>query len=204
MKQLLLSLLTILTFCLPATGQQKANPTADSKSRRAQNYEAAIETIATSTDRDAVIVAGKTLRRGGLSGIAALAKHLDDHRHVKSHHLARAVSGDVELGDQCFWLIQDQLEIHTSKLDASFSPLTRRNTKAWLAARRQMSLLELQRDACIGSFHTILQYERDNRRFNSAPWLKKYAIRLTELDTLLYPVDNSGNAQHSDPATDNN
>ena len=159
-----IALLAIL-LCLPfaqkcAVAQDSRGSTGLSKTQTNQppigrDFDIAIETIATSTNRDAVNAAGKALRNGGLPAIHALVRHLKDRRQPPSNFLARAVSGRVDMGDHCFWLIQDMLESHKSKMDASFSPLDKKNVAKWLSDRKGKSLAELRREACIGAFARI-------------------------------------------------
>lgn len=147
-----------------------------------RDFDAAIETIATSSNRDTVNAAGKKLREGGLPAIGALAHHLADRRRPPSNYLTRAVSGRADLGDHCFWLIQDILESHTSKLDASYSPLDKQNVAKWLADREGKSLAELRRDACIGAFAKILAMGEEHPQIDIRPTVMSYAKRLVELD----------------------
>ena len=145
-------------------------------------FDEAIETIATSTDQAAVTAAAAQLRQGGLPAIRSLVRHLDDQRRVPSNYLNRAVIGKVVLGDHVFWLIQDNLETHSSKPDRDYSPLRRENVAAWLVAREGMSLAELRREACIGAFGNILNTGKAHPTFDTGPVLTSYAKRLVELD----------------------
>ncbi len=142
--------------------------------------EEAIETIATSSDQDAVKAAGAKLRAGGLPAIRALVTHLSDSRQPVSNNLTRAVSGKSDMSDQSFWLIQDILESHTSKTDASYSPLEKDNVEKWLADRKGMSLSQLRREACIGAFAKILAMGEKHPNFDVRPAIMAYAKRLVE------------------------
>jgi len=149
-------------------------------------FEAAIETIATSTDRDAVTAAGAKLCSGGLPAIHALVQHLTDSRHPPSHYLTGAVRGKVDMGDHSFWLIQDILESHTSKMDASYSPLEKHSVAKWLADREGMSLAQLRREACIGAFAKILAMGEKYPDFDVRPAIMSYAERLVKLDNAIH------------------
>lgn len=148
--------------------------------------EEAIETIATSTDRDAVNAAAAKLRAGGLPAIRVLTKHLSDSRQPPSNYLTRAVSGEVDVGDHSFWLIQDMLESHTSKMDAYYSPLEKDNVEKWLDDREGMSLAQLRREACIGAFARIFAMGEKDPDFDVRPAIINYAKRLVELDKAIH------------------
>ncbi len=148
--------------------------------------EEAIETIATSSDRDVVNAAVVKLRAGGLPAIRVLVQHLSDSRQPPSNYLTRAVSGKSNMGDQSFWLIQDILESHTSKTDTSYSPLEKDNVEKWLADRKGMSLSQLRREACIGAFARILAMGEKYPNFDVRPAIMDYAKRLVELDKAIH------------------
>jgi hypothetical protein len=156
------------------------------KTPAVSDYDKAIETIATSTDRDAVNGAAAKLRRGGLPAIHALVQHLTDSRHPPSNYLTRAVEGPVDMGDHSFWLIQDILETHTSKMDVSYSPLEKNSVAKWLADRDGMSLAHLRREACIGAFAKILAIGKKHPDFDVRPVIMAYAERLVELDHVVH------------------
>lgn len=160
-----------------ATGKARAN-----KTPATSVFEEAIETIATSTDRLAVNAADAKLRGGGLPAIHALVRHLTDSRRPPSNYLTRAVSGEIDMGDHSFWLIQDILESHTSKMDASYSPLQKDGVAKWLADRKGMSLAGLRREACIGAFANILANGKKHPNFDVKTVVMSYAERLVELD----------------------
>ena len=164
-----------------ATAKTQAN-----KTPAVSEYHEAIETIATSTDRDAVSAAGAKMRIGGLPAIHALVEHLTDSRRAPSTYLTRAVSGEVDMGDHSFWLIQDILESHTSKMDASYSPLEKNSVAKWLVDRKGMSLANLRREACIGAFAKILAIEKKYPDFDVRPVIMSYAKRLVELDSVIH------------------
>ncbi len=90
------------------------------------------------------------------------------------------------MGDQSFWLIQDILETHTSKTDASYSPLEKDSVEKWLADRKGMSLLQLRREACIGAFAKILAMGEKYPNFDVRPAIMAYAKRLVELDKAIH------------------
>lgn len=146
------------------------------------DFDEAVEVIATSPDRDAVNAAGAKLRSGRLAAIRALVSHLTDPRRPPSDYLTRAVSGEVDMGDHSFWLIQDILESHTSKMDAQYSPLRKDSIAKWLADREGMSLVQLRREACIGAFANILAMGKQYPDFDVRPVIVSYAARLVELD----------------------
>jgi hypothetical protein len=162
-----------------AKSQEKKTPAVS-------EFNEAIETIATSTDRDAVNAAGAKLRSGGLPAIRALVQHLTDSRRPPTHYLTRAVSGQVDMGVHSFWLIQDILESHTSKQDASYSPLEKDSVAKWLADREGMSLANLRREACIGAFAKILAMGKEYPDFDVRPVIMRYAERLVELDNAIH------------------
>jgi len=146
------------------------------------DFDEAIEVIATSADRDAVNAAGAKLRSGRMAAIRALVPHLTDPRRPSSDYLTRAVSGDVDMGDHSFWLIQDILESHTLKMDALYSPLQKDSVAKWLADREGMSLAQLRREACIGAFEKILAMGKRHADFDVRPVVVSYAAKLVELD----------------------
>jgi hypothetical protein len=156
------------------------------KTPAVSEYHEAIETIAISTDRDAVSAAGAKLRSGGLPAIHALVQHLTDSRRPPSTYLTRAVSGEVDMGDHSFWLIQDILESHTSKMDASYSPLEKGSVAKWLADREGMSLAHLRREACIGAFAKVLSMRKKHPNVDVRPVIMSYAERLVELDNAIH------------------
>ncbi len=163
------------------------------------DFDEAIEIVATSADRDAVNAAGTKLRSGRLSAIRALVPHLTDPRRPPSDYLTRAVSGDVDMGDHSFWLIQDILESHTSKMDAIYSPLQKDSVAKWLADREGMSLAQLRREACIGAFERILAMGKRHPNFDVRPVVVSYAAKLVELDNAVrnerQPASPPGNAR---------
>ena len=170
-----------------AVAQDSRGSIGPSKSQTTQppigrEFNSAIETIATSTNRDAVNDADTALRNGGLPAINALVRHLEDRRQAPSNYLTRAVSGRVDMSDHCFWLSQDILESHKSKMHASYSPLDKQNLSKWLSDRDGKSLAELRREACIGSFAKIFAFGRDHPDFDIRPPVVSYAERLVELD----------------------
>ncbi|WP_442511324.1 hypothetical protein SH528x_002997 [Novipirellula sp. SH528] len=169
-----------------AGGSIATGKTIAKKTPEISEFEEAIETIATSTDRDAVNSADAKLRTGGLPAIRTLVQHLTDSRRPPSNYLTRAVSGEVDMGDHSFWLIQDMLESHTSKLDASYSPLEKKSIAKWLAGREGMSLAQLRREACIGAFAKILAMEKKYPNFDARPVIMSYAERLVELDNAIH------------------
>lgn len=162
------------------TKTQAKNTTVDFE------FKQAIETIATSTDRNSVNAAGAKLHSGGLAAIHALVQHLNDTRRPASNYLTRAVSGDADMSDHSFWLIQDILESHTSKMDASYSPLEKHSLAKWLADREGMSLAQLRREACIGAFAKILAMGEKNPNFDVRPVIMSYAERLVKLDSAIH------------------
>jgi hypothetical protein len=158
------------------------------------DYEAAIETIATSRESKAVQEAAALLRSGGMDSIAVLITHLSDEREGSSY-LRGEVIGRVTMGAECFELIQHQLESHTSKLDADYSPLNQATIKEWLEERNGMSLEQLRREACIGSFQVILDLEKKNPDYDYTKVLRAYAIRLVHLDAALHKKDKKPSTQ---------
>jgi len=161
----------------------KAQPRETSASRELHE---AIETIATSTNRDAVNAAGAKLRTGGLPAVHILVQHLSDSRRPPSNYLTRAVSGEVDMGDHSFWLIQDIFEPHNSKMDTSYSPLEIESVAKWLAEREGMTLAQLRREACIGAFAKILAMRDKYPDFDVRPAIVTYAERLVELDNAIH------------------
>ena len=188
----LLAVLALLPFsptnvvAQDAGGSVVTAKTQAKKTPAVSEFDAAIETIATSTDRDAVNAADAKLRSGGLPAIRALVRHLTDSRRPPSNYLTRAVAGEVDMGDHSFWLIQDILESHTSKQDASYSPLEKDSVAKWLADREGMSLAHLRREACIGAFAKILATGKKFPDFDIRPVIMSYAERLVELDNALH------------------
>jgi hypothetical protein len=182
------ALLAFLLFAPAYVIAQEADDASISRQTQAKSLpassglEEAIETIATSSDRTAVNASDAQLRSGGLPAIRVLVQHLSDSRSPPSNYLTRAVSGEVDMGDHSFWLIQDILESHTSKMDASYSPLEKDNVEKWLADRKGMSLAQLRREACIGAFAKIFAMGEKYPNFDVQPVIMSYAKRLVELD----------------------
>lgn len=146
------------------------------------DFDSAIETIATSTDQAAVSAAAEQLQSGGLPAIQSLLKHLDDQRQAASrYYLARSVTGPVDVGDHCFWLIQDILETLPPK-KLQYSALSKTNIATWLSARDGETLAELRRDACVGALAEILAASKANpdRDFQAA--YAFYTKQLIKLD----------------------
>jgi hypothetical protein len=79
--------------------------------------EEAVETIATSTDPNAVNTAGVKLRAGGRASIDVLVRHLSDSRRPPSNYLTRAVAGEVNMGDH-----SDEIQI-VAVLDCRQDPI---------------------------------------------------------------------------------
>jgi hypothetical protein len=180
---LALSSITPTDVVAQQTGGTAGSGKAQAKSvLAASDFDQAIEVIATSPDRDAVNAAAAKLRSGRLAAIRALVPHLTDSRRPPSDYLTRAVSGEVDMGDHSFWLIQDILESHTSKMDAQYSPLRKDGVAKWLADREGMSWVELRREACIGAFANILAMGKQYPDFDVRPVIVSYAARLVELD----------------------
>ncbi|OYP31606.1 hypothetical protein CGZ80_21195 [Rhodopirellula sp. MGV] len=184
--------LALLPFALTYSRAQDAGgaittgKTQPRKAPASPELEWAIETIATFSDRDAVNAADVRLRTGGLPAIRVLVKHLTDSRRPPSNYLTRAVSGEVDMGDHSFWLIQDILESHTSKMDASYSPLKKASVEKWLADREGMTLAQLRREACIGAFAKILAMGEKYPDFDVRPAIMTCAKRLVELDKAIH------------------
>lgn len=197
-----LSLVSILSTDVVAqdTGGSGGSGKAQAKNAlTVSDLNESIEIIATSTERDAVNAAGAKLRSGRLSAIRALVPHLTDSRRPPSDFLTRAVSGDVDMGDHSFWLIQDILESHTSKMDAQYSPLQKDSVAKWLSDREGMSLAQLRREACIGAFEKILAMGKRHPNFDVRPVVVSYAAKLVELDNAVrnerHPSRPPGNAR---------
>lgn len=197
-----LSLVSILSTDVVAqdTGGSGGSGKAQAKNAlTVSDFNESIEIIATSTERDAVNAAGAKLRSGRLSAIRALVPHLTDSRRPPSDFLTRAVSGDVDMGDHSFWLIQDILESHTSKMDAQYSPLQKDSVAKWLSDREGMSLAQLRREACIGAFEKILAMGKRHPNFDVRPVVVSYAAKLVELDNAVrnerHPSRPPGNAR---------
>lgn len=145
-------------------------------------FDAAIDVIATSSDKTLVFAADKKLRGGGLRAIDALVKHLDDRRVAPfGTYLTRAVAGRVDMSDHCFWLIQGILEPPMPK-KYRCSALSKKNIAEWLSAREGESLAELRRDACISAFAEIAAKSEEYPDANFDPAYRIYAKRLIELD----------------------
>lgn len=188
----LIALLALLPFAPVCTFAQDAGDaiiTGETQAKTSlanSGLEEAIETIATSSNRDAVNAADAKLRTGGLPAIRVLVQHLTDSRRPPSSYLTREVSEDVDMGDHSFWLIQDILETHTSKSDASYSPLEKNKVEKWLADREGMSLAQLRREACIGAFAKIFAIGEKYPNNDIQPVIMSYAKRLVELDKAIH------------------
>lgn len=195
------SLIIATVVVVPISYVAQQTPHSPTATASDAKLESAIETIAMSDDSSAVRDAAAVLRSGGIKAINALARHTHDGRKARSNFLTRAVTGEVSMGDHCFWLIQDQLEDHTSKMDARFSPLNRENITEWLATRSGMSLAELRRDACIGSFRSILDFEKQHPDVDISPTLRLYVAKLVDLDAAVRDTDNNGSDAEASKAS---
>jgi len=159
-----------------------AQPNTVNAQKAANIYDKAIETIALSQDKDAVHAASDTLRKGGLKAINSLRKHLNDGRVSKSNHLMRTVIGMPDMGDHCFWLIQDIIEPAVPKLYSSmYASLSRDNITKWLDDRSEATLVELQ----IAAASQSLEKAKTDFEGNAKPYAKQaitiYSNRLNKL-----------------------
>ena len=168
----LLTIVSVLTLagCQsrgPAQPQAKNKDGGHGSDAAADAYDDAIETIATNDNQQAVQSADKTLRNGGSTAIASLRRHLIDRRIPPSNYLTRAVTGTPDMGDHCFWLIQDMIEPPVSKSN-QYSKLNRSNISEWLDDRAGKTLLELQIDAASES----LELAKTDLKQNGTPRAK--------------------------------
>lgn len=145
-------------------------------------YVRVVETLATSTDADAVRLAAELLEKGGLDSIRALRNHLNDHRIPPLFYVPRAVSGEPDMADYCFWLIQGMIEGAVPKLyEGLYSSLSRDVIEQWLDERANKSMLELQLDAA----HDSLSRALDDYESGGEPYARQaiefYQERLRQL-----------------------
>ena len=97
-----------------------AQPNTVNAQKAANIYDKAIETIALSQDQRCRSCCQRHAAEGRpKSNRIHLRKHLNDGRVSKSNHLMRAVIGMPDMGDHCFWLIQDIIEPAVPKLYSS-------------------------------------------------------------------------------------
>ena len=188
MKSVCIALVTILLTvgCNQSGGESN---TLEDKGRSHSSpsptqFDAAIETIATSTDMDAVHAAADALRSGGLPAIRALRGHLSDKRIPPSDYLTRAVSGTPDMSDHCFWLIQDMIEPGVPKLyREAYAVLTRDNVEQWLDDRGGKSIVELQIDAAAASLDRAERDFDTSGESHAKEAFHIYSERLSELRT---------------------
>lgn len=146
-------------------------------------FDHAIETIATSTNIDSVREADAKLRGGGIAAIDSLQKCLADPRIPASKYLTRAVSGTPDISDHAFWLIQDMIETPTPKLySGEHSVLTAANVKKWLGDREGNSLRKIRIDAVTTSYENAKKdYETNGAKYTQDA-MALYRGRLNELE----------------------
>lgn len=173
---------TLLGCQTQMTTQPKSDTARSDLQPATGAYHDAIETIATSEDKEAVLAADKVLRSGGLPAIDSLRNHLSDRRVPPSNYLTRAVTGTPDMGDHCFWLIQDMVEPPVPKLYGSlYTALNRANVGEWLDNQARETLLELQIEAASQS----LELAKADFEQNSPPHAQKaielYTERLQKL-----------------------
>lgn len=184
------NLMMVLLVALSPAVCVSQDKRSSSQRSAVDSFESAIECIATAPDSALARQSDALLRAGGLESILVLAKHANDKRPLHARFVIRAVTGRVTVGDYCFWTIQDQLEDHTSRMDASFSPFSRESIAQWLAERSGMSIVELRREACIGSFRVIMEFEQQHPNYDVAPTLRAYAKKLNDLDAAVRAASN--------------
>ena len=184
----ILSALSIMTTVM-LSGCVQSHPMSAQKSgdrsseeSETSGFDAAIETIATSEDKAAVLEADARLRSGGLPAIHALRQHLDDARIPATDYLTRAVLGQPNLGDHCFWLIQDMIEAPVPKLyHAQYSVLTYGNVEQWLDERSDKTLQELRLDAATTSLERAKAEFEDQAMSSAQQAMELYQDRITDL-----------------------
>ncbi|MEM6473852.1 MAG: hypothetical protein AAF802_30130 [Planctomycetota bacterium] len=118
-------------------------------SRPYEDFETAIEAIATVNDIWEASAAAEQIYTGGVPAIVALRGYLDDVRVIPSGFCSRSInSSDITLGQQALWTIQDMIEVGLPKMyDNSFYVLRSGNLEQWLDEREGMSIIELEIEA---------------------------------------------------------
>ena len=179
----------ILAIALMLTGCGKSEPNVNSSmetqqtNTRSNQFDAAIEVIATSDDVGRVRAADETLRDGGLDAIAALRKHFQDNRIPPSNYLTRAVSGQPDMSDHCFWLVQDMIEPPVPKLYAGlYSVLSFDTIGKWLDKRHDKSMQELRIEAASMSLAAAKKDFETTAESHVQKAVDIYTKRLAELN----------------------
>ena len=180
---------SILAFVVMLIGCVKSEPNSSSSIKTQQSntqsnqFDVAIEVIATSDDVEEVLAADATLRGGGLVAINALRKHFNDNRVPPSNYLTRAVSGQPDMSNHCFWLVQDMIEAPVPKLYASlYSVLSPDTIDKWLDDRVGKSIHDLRIDAASTSLAAAKKNFEDTAESHAQKAMDIYTKRLAELN----------------------
>ena len=142
------------------------------------SYEAAIASLAESSDAQRVSQAIATLETAGTKAFPALLAHLNDASPA-SRAFQRAVQdvyGKVStptIGEACFDLIQHQIEGNWPKGFREYYVLSPTNIVSWWYARKEKSLKDLRIEAAMASLTRA-------RRRRGTPRYYPEAVRFLE------------------------
>ena len=180
---------SILAIAVMLTGCGKSEPNVSSSietqqtNTQSNQFDAAIDVIATSNDVEEVRAADETLRDGGLVAIVALREHFQDNRVPTPNYLTRAVSGQPDMSDHCFWLVQDMIEPPVPKLYAGlYSVLSPNTIGKWLDDRHGKSMQQLRIDAASVSLAAAKKDFENTAESHARKAMDIYTERLAELN----------------------
>ena len=134
------------------------------------SYEAAIASLAKSSDAQRVSKAIATLERAGTKAFPALLAHLSDTTTASEafQHEVQDVYGNVPpptIGEACFNLIQHQIEGNWPKGLRQYYALSPTNIVSWWYARKEKSLKDLRIEAAMASL-TRARRRRGTSRYD--------------------------------------
>jgi hypothetical protein len=120
------------------------------------SYEAAIASLAESSNAQRVSNAIATLKSAGTKAFPALLAHLNDATTASEafQHEVQDIHGNVPsptIGEACFDLIQHQIEGNWPKGLRQYYALSPMNIVSWWYARKNKSLKDLRIEAAMAS-----------------------------------------------------
>lgn len=142
------------------------------------SFEAAIASLAETSDAQRVSRAIVTLKSAGTKAFPALLEHLNDTTTASEafQHEVQDIHGNVSsptIGEACFDLIQHQIEGNWPKGFRQYYVLSPTNVVSWWQARKEKSLKELRIEAARTSLTRARQH-----RGTSSYWPE--AVRFLE------------------------
>jgi hypothetical protein len=107
----------------------------------AADFKRYIEQLALTTSEKEQSSARQALEEAGMDAFPTLIAHFDDRTPA---HTQRAITGKATIGEECFEILQYQIEGSWPKAYRSFQVLSPDNVKQWLAAHQGKTLAELR------------------------------------------------------------